>query len=260
MPKVLASRVTMCASSALRSKALVGMQPTFRQTPPQYLASTTATRLPSWAARMAATYPPGPAPSTTTSKRSPCSSMEISFLTRIGSGHRREPTHPGRTACAPARRPWFPTPVRGRKITRKTMRAIGRPVTSSLVFGPSSMLPQPGRLGTPVAQTLRLSPTPSCHRTAARQRPAGRGTARARESTRPGRRAQAAGSPSGRPGCRRIAHESKPDHVIIWATTVRRQGAGTVADGAAGTRTLRCRGACPLAGSGVLRDCVEGRH
>lgn len=55
MPKVFASRVTMRASSALRSSALVGMQPTFRQTPPQYFSSTTATRLPSWAARIAAT-------------------------------------------------------------------------------------------------------------------------------------------------------------------------------------------------------------
>lgn len=55
MPKVFASRVKMCANSAFRNRALVGMQPTFRQTPPQYFSSTTATRLPSWAARMAAT-------------------------------------------------------------------------------------------------------------------------------------------------------------------------------------------------------------
>ena len=44
------------------------MQPTLRQTPPQYFDSTTATFSPSWEARIAATYPPGPAPSTTTSK------------------------------------------------------------------------------------------------------------------------------------------------------------------------------------------------
>src|SRR3954471_16440335 len=68
MPKVFASSLTRWASSALRSSALDGMQPTFRHTPPQYLDSTTATLLPSWAARMAATYPPGPAPRTTTSK------------------------------------------------------------------------------------------------------------------------------------------------------------------------------------------------
>src|SRR3954454_12498224 len=68
MPKGFASSRTRWASSALRSRALEGMQPTLRQTPPQYLDSTTATLLPSWAARMAATYPPGPAPRTTTSK------------------------------------------------------------------------------------------------------------------------------------------------------------------------------------------------
>src|SRR3954449_2978638 len=68
MPNVFASSRTRWASSALRSRALEGMQPTLRQTPPQYLDSTTATLLPSWAARMAATYPPGPAPRTTTSK------------------------------------------------------------------------------------------------------------------------------------------------------------------------------------------------
>ena len=45
----------MCASSALRSSAFEGMQPTLRQTPPQYFSSTTATDLPSWAARIAAT-------------------------------------------------------------------------------------------------------------------------------------------------------------------------------------------------------------
>ena len=67
MPNVFASWVKMWASSALRSSALVGMQPTLRQTPPQYFFSMIAVYSPSWAARMAATYPPGPAPSTTTS-------------------------------------------------------------------------------------------------------------------------------------------------------------------------------------------------
>jgi len=38
MPKVLASLVKMCASSALRSSALDGMQPTLRQTPPSISA------------------------------------------------------------------------------------------------------------------------------------------------------------------------------------------------------------------------------
>src|SRR5262245_17174144 len=43
------------------------MQPQFRQMPPGRSASTTATFLPSCAARMAETYPPGPEPTTTTS-------------------------------------------------------------------------------------------------------------------------------------------------------------------------------------------------
>ena len=55
IPKVLASLVTMWASSALRKSDLVGMQPTLRQTPPQYSFSMMAVFLPSWAARMAAT-------------------------------------------------------------------------------------------------------------------------------------------------------------------------------------------------------------
>ena len=71
MPNLSFSWVRMCASSALRSSAFDGMHPTLRQTPPQYFSSMTATFLPSWAARIAATYPPGPAPRTTTSK---CSS------------------------------------------------------------------------------------------------------------------------------------------------------------------------------------------
>ena len=45
MPNVSFSWVRMCASSALRSSALEGMQPTLRQTPPQYFSSTTADRL-----------------------------------------------------------------------------------------------------------------------------------------------------------------------------------------------------------------------
>src|SRR6478609_4765203 len=78
MPKVLASFVTMWAISALRSSALEGMQPTLRQTPPQYFSSTTATVCPSCAARIAATYPPGPAPRTRTLK---CVVTAASLLT-----------------------------------------------------------------------------------------------------------------------------------------------------------------------------------
>ena len=55
MPKTSFSCVMMCAISALRSSALEGMQPTLRQTPPQYFSSITATDWPSCAARMAAT-------------------------------------------------------------------------------------------------------------------------------------------------------------------------------------------------------------
>src|SRR5690606_9771925 len=49
-------------------KALEGMQPTFRQTPPNVAyRSTSTTDRPRSAARNAAEYPPGPAPSTRTS-------------------------------------------------------------------------------------------------------------------------------------------------------------------------------------------------
>ena len=55
MPKTSFSWVSTWASSALRSSAFDGMQPTLRHTPPQYFFSITATDLPSWAARIAAT-------------------------------------------------------------------------------------------------------------------------------------------------------------------------------------------------------------
>ena len=55
IPNVFFSWVMMWAISALRSRAFDGMQPTLRHTPPQYFFSTTATDLPSCAARMAAT-------------------------------------------------------------------------------------------------------------------------------------------------------------------------------------------------------------
>ena len=47
MPKTSFSWFSTCASSALRSSAFDGMQPTLRQTPPQYFFSITATDLPS---------------------------------------------------------------------------------------------------------------------------------------------------------------------------------------------------------------------
>ena len=55
MPNLSFSCASTCASSAFLSSALEGMQPTLRHTPPQYFSSTTATDLPSWAARIAAT-------------------------------------------------------------------------------------------------------------------------------------------------------------------------------------------------------------
>ena len=66
MPNSFA-RLKRPTTSALRSSALVGMQPQLRQTPPGRSSSTVATESPSCAQRMAATYPPGPVPTTTTS-------------------------------------------------------------------------------------------------------------------------------------------------------------------------------------------------
>src|SRR5262245_32783520 len=45
------------------------MQPQFKQTPPSTARSITITRFLSCASRIAATYPPGPAPTTATSAR-----------------------------------------------------------------------------------------------------------------------------------------------------------------------------------------------
>src|SRR6187551_2318892 len=59
--------MTFSACACSRS-AFVGMQPQIRQVPPSaFCFSTTATFLPSCAARIAPTYPPVPAPITTTS-------------------------------------------------------------------------------------------------------------------------------------------------------------------------------------------------
>src|SRR4051812_15180984 len=49
------------------------MHPTFRHTPPMYSRSITQVLTLSWPSRIAAGYPPGPAPITTASKR--CSAM-----------------------------------------------------------------------------------------------------------------------------------------------------------------------------------------
>src|SRR5262245_50673399 len=66
-PQSLAFCTIFIACACSRS-ALVGMQPQSRQVPPSaFCFSTTATFRPSCAARIAATYPPVPAPITTTS-------------------------------------------------------------------------------------------------------------------------------------------------------------------------------------------------
>ena len=57
--------------SADRNIAFVGIQPQLRQIPPICSFSTIAVLRPNCALRMAATYPPGPAPITTTSKKFP---------------------------------------------------------------------------------------------------------------------------------------------------------------------------------------------
>ena len=55
---------TLSYSSATWMSAFDGIQPTLRHVPPQYCRSTIIVSRPSWPARMAATYPPGPAPIT----------------------------------------------------------------------------------------------------------------------------------------------------------------------------------------------------
>ena len=74
-------------NSAARNKALVGMQPQFRQMPPRCSFSTTQADRPSCAARMAATYPPGPPPTTTTSNTD-FSAMSFSLFCQRGLHHR----------------------------------------------------------------------------------------------------------------------------------------------------------------------------
>src|SRR3990167_290893 len=68
--------------------ALVGIQPRLRQAPPTLSFSIRATLAPSWAARIAATYPPGPPPITATSNLSDISLLVVGphpeFYTQIG--------------------------------------------------------------------------------------------------------------------------------------------------------------------------------
>src|SRR3954447_13647437 len=66
-------------TSPERSSALVGMQPQLRQMPPRCSRSTRPVFIPSWAARMAATYPPGPPPTTTISNFCAMGSLSFCF-------------------------------------------------------------------------------------------------------------------------------------------------------------------------------------
>ena len=59
--------LTALSRSAVTIIALVGIHPTFRQVPPKYFSSTMQVLFPIWAALMAVSYPPGPAPMTVTS-------------------------------------------------------------------------------------------------------------------------------------------------------------------------------------------------
>jgi hypothetical protein len=63
MPNSDASSISE-TMSATRSTAFAGMHATLRQRPPMSPFSTTAVFMPSWAARIAVTYPPGPDPMT----------------------------------------------------------------------------------------------------------------------------------------------------------------------------------------------------
>src|SRR3990172_3922721 len=66
MPNSGARRKRLRRSAPWR-RALLGMQPQLRQRPPTWSRSMTTALRPSWAARMAATWPPGPAPMMATS-------------------------------------------------------------------------------------------------------------------------------------------------------------------------------------------------
>src|SRR5579859_4547876 len=79
------------------SSALEGMQPTFRHVPPMYCFSTIATRPPNCAARMAATYPPGPAPITVTSNRFVSVATETLLYLDLSVAHPRRSAHAVRT-------------------------------------------------------------------------------------------------------------------------------------------------------------------
>ncbi len=78
------SRASLSAC-AVCTHVFVGMQPTVMQVPPTRACSTRTTLAPSWAARIAAGYPPGPPPRTATSH-------SIELAPRARSSVRRHPS------------------------------------------------------------------------------------------------------------------------------------------------------------------------
>src|SRR5260221_8652854 len=98
--------------SELLSSALVGMQPQLRQMPPKCSRSTQAVFMPSCAARIAATYPPGPPPSTITSKE--LSAISLSPTCGDSALHHPPPQpSPSRGEGFLARHIKFPSPLEG---------------------------------------------------------------------------------------------------------------------------------------------------
>ena len=116
-PRRCRSRLRAVASwqtAAACSIALVGMQPRLRHTPPSAARSTSTTFMPSWAARSAATYPPGPAP--TMARSQVCTE-----LTPPGGGPQPRCPPPG--ASRHPRATWRTAPA----CWRRTAAPAGRP-------------------------------------------------------------------------------------------------------------------------------------
>src|SRR6266852_6027913 len=84
------------------------MQLHYEQTSPVSFTDTAATERPSWAQRIAATYPPGPVPTTTTSNFW-LVAMHTILRRRAESGRFRHPRHHRRHASFTGRPP--PAPI-----------------------------------------------------------------------------------------------------------------------------------------------------
>ena len=125
----LVSAMTLAACSS----ALEGMQPTLRQTPPSGpRLSTMTTCLPRSAARNAAVYPPGPAPSTRTSAcRSPRS------VAGGRSRRRPSPRRGGARSAVAGGRCWDPCPSGPHRL------GASGPVSAASARPPSTMITLP---------------------------------------------------------------------------------------------------------------------